>query len=143
MRKILLIFLVILGLYGCARQEERPLAVVCQIGVVYEQENLLIQKTFTGSDKMHQILNRLRLLGQKVTPDCDPEGLPGRGSSITLTRNDGSQQIWRTKAGRFILRVPGPWQQAEAEQIELLESLIRTLPGDGPDTVVPILQEPG
>lgn len=143
MGKILPIILAIILLFGCSREPEKPVAVVSQIAVTYEQENLLVQKTFTGSDKMHQILNRLRLLGQKFTPDCNPEELPGRGSAITLTRSDGSQQIWRTKGGRFILQAPGPWQQVESERITLLEQLIRSLPGDGPDMVVPILQEGG
>lgn len=143
MGKVFLIILAMLLLVGCSREPEKPVAVVSQIAVTYEQENLLVQKTFTGSDKMHQILNRLRLMGQKFTPDCNPEELPGRGSAITLTRSDGTQQIWRIKGGRFILQAPGPWQQVEAERIGLLENLIRSLPGDGPDMVVPILREAG
>lgn len=143
MGKILPILLVVFGMFGCARQEEKPVTVVSQIAVTYEQENLLVQKTFTGPEKMHQILNHLRQLGQKFTPEFNPEELPGRGSAITLTRSDGTQQIWRTKGGRFVLRDAGLWQQADPERISLLESLIRTLPGDGPDTVVPILQDYG
>ena len=143
MGKFLPIALAVLLLFGCSRKPEKPVAVVSKIAVTYEQENLLVQKTFTGSDKMHQILNRLRLLGQRFTPEWNPEELPGRGSAITLTRSDGTQQIWRTKGGRFILQAPGPWQQVESERVGLLESLIRTLPGDGPDMVVPILQGSG
>lgn len=143
MRKIIPFLLTAFFLYACAQWPQPVVTVVNEIAVTYEQEGYLIQKCYTNSDKIHQILNELRQLGQRTTPSTDPDLLPGRGSSITLNRSDGSQQIWRTKADRFICRAPEPWQQADPQRIESLENLIRSLPSDRPETIVPILSKSG
>lgn len=122
---------------GCRKQTQQTTAVVSQIAVTYEQEGALTQKVYTSSEKMRLILNALRQLGQKTSPSIDPAQATGQSYCITLTRSDGSQQIYRTKADRFILRDPGPWQQADPERIGELNQLLRSLPGDSQDTIIP------
>lgn len=119
---------------GCRRREPvvQNWTVVSQISVTSELGDSLTRQIYNDSDKMRRILNALRQLGQKSTPEVDPDRLPLRSFSITLTHTDGSQQTYCTKGDRYIRQDPGPWQEADPKMVEELNLLLQTLPGDEP-----------
>lgn len=118
---------------GCfGRKQEASWPVVCQITVTCEHQGDLTRQIYTSEEKMRQILNRLRDLGQKFTPDADPDVLLAPTYSITLTHTDGSQQIYQTKADRYVRISHQPWQQADPKRISKLLLLLQNLPGDDP-----------
>ena len=118
---------------GCFGQKQSAgWPVVCQVTVTCERQGNLTRQVYTSEEKMRQILNQLRNLGQKFTPDTDPESLQAPSYSITVTNTDGSQRIYQTKADRYIRICQDPWQQADAKRISELHLLLDNLPGDDP-----------
>lgn len=119
---------------GCGRRRnpaEESWPVVSMITVAAIPEDHQPHRVYTDQGKMRQILNSLRTLGQKTTPEDDPEELPLQGHTITLFYTDGTQKNYHTKGGRYIRLLPGPWQQADSKQVSQLDALLRTLPADG------------
>lgn len=123
------------SLCGCMHQSGRKptiknWTVVSQITVTCENGSNISRKIYNDPQKMRQILNALRDLGQKFKPDADPESLPLRSYCITLTHTDGSQRIYRTKGDRYIRQCREPWQQADPEKVSELNLLLQNLSGD-------------
>lgn len=119
---------------GCGRRRnpaEEDWPVVSMITVTSHPEGQERHLVYTNQDKMRQILNGLRTLGQKTSPDVNPDDLPLQGHTIAFAYTDGSQRIYQTKGGRYIRRVPGPWQQADPKKVTELDTLLQTLPADG------------
>lgn len=104
---------------------------VSKISVGAIPEDHQPHRVYTNQSKMRQILNSLRTLGQKTTPELDPEELPLQGHTITLFYTNGTQKIYHTKGGRYIRNLPTPWQQADSEKVSQLDALLRSLPADG------------
>lgn len=119
---------------GCffRRPPNKGWPVVSQITVTCEQSGTLTRQIYTSEAKMRQILNCLRDLGQKFTPEIDPNKITARTYSITLIHTDGSQRIYQTKADRYIRICRDEWQQADPEKISKLHLLLQGLPGDDP-----------
>ena len=125
----------LLSFSGCLHQSGRQPAidnwkVVSQITVTCENQGQVTRRVYTDQGKMRQILNALRELGQKFTPETDPEALPLRTYCLTLTHTDGTQRIYCTKGDRYIRRCREPWQQADPEKVSELNFLLQSLPGD-------------
>lgn len=128
-------FLILAALLLCAAcrpriTNDKGWPVVREITVTCEQGGNVTRQVYTTQWKMREILNCIRSLGQKFTPFTDPDALPGRIYSITLTHTDGSQRIYQTKADCYIRTCRDPWQQADPQKISDLHLLLQSLPGD-------------
>lgn len=133
-KRIVAICMIMTLCSGCGRRRnpaEESWPVVSMITVAAIPEDYQPHRVYTDQSKMRQILNSLRTLGQKTTPENDPEELPLQGHTITLFYTDGTQKIYRTKGSRYIRILPGPWQQADSKQVSQLDALLRSLPADG------------
>ena len=123
---------IMLFFVGCSlhRTEDMGWPVVSQITVTCDRSGHVTQQIYTSQDKMRQILNQLRTLGQQFTPPIDPEALSARTYSIAVSFTDGSQRLYQTKSDRYIRIDQNPWQQADPKRIEDLNQLLQNLPGD-------------
>ena len=134
MKKLGFIFLFLPLLCACHQKapEKAPVAVVTEITVTREEQGTVTRQIYTNPEKLRQILTAIRQLGQKFNPSVDPETLPQASFHILLHRSDGSDQIYRTKADRYIRFDHQPWQQTDSESLTHLTELLRHLPGDIP-----------
>ena len=128
-----LIIVLTLCLSGCFHRTHTEIEnwrVVSEITVTCENEGQVTRRIYTSQDKMKRIMHALRDLGQKFTPDVDPETLNIRTYCITLTHTDGSQRIYCTKGDRYIRQCRDKWQEADPEKVSELNLLLQGLPGD-------------
>lgn len=134
-RKIAVLVLFLLLCTGCGRAAEKApsVGVVSEITVTREHRGMVTRQIYTEPHKLQQILNALRQVGQRFTPDTDPETLPLSSFHITLHRTDGIEHIYRTKADRYIRYNRQPWQETDPESLSRLTELLQNLPGDVPE----------
>lgn len=130
---VLLLFLLLLSGCGHGRQPVSSVGVVSEITVTHEQQGMVTRQIYTDPDKLRRILNAIRNLGQKFNPTTDPETLPLTSFHIILRRTDGTEQIYRTKADRYIRIDHEPWQQTDPESLTHLTQLLQNLSGDIPE----------
>lgn len=130
---VLLLFFLLLSGCGHRRQPASSVRVVSEITVTHEQQGLVTRQIYTDPDKLRRILNAIRNLGQKFNPTTDPETLPLTSFHIILRRTDGTEQIYRTKADRYIRIDHEPWQQTDPESLTQLTQLLQNLSGDIPE----------
>ena len=131
MRRWLILILLGAMLTGCQMQKGSGESVgrpVIQQIVVTTQQGI---KNFTNEEKMQEILHKIRRLGQKFTPEVDPESLPGTVVSVELLRSDGTRVVYAIKNDRFVRQGSQPWQQGESRRILALRLLLEELPADG------------
>ena len=123
----------ILVLSGCSSGKQKPShPVVSQIAVTTETDGTATYKVYTTQAKMRQILDRLRVLGQKFTPFADPDTLTAPIYHIRIDMTDGGYRSYLVKPTCYIRTGQDPWQQADSEQIQKLLHLLQTLPPDAP-----------
>ena len=130
MRKWVIFALAAIMLSGCQMQHGKDESLgrpVIQKIVVTEEQRI---KTFTSEEKMQTILHKIRRLGQKFTPDVDPEGQPGELVCIELYRSDGTGERYMLKGDRFIRKGDQPWQQTESRLLLRLIGVLEELPPD-------------
>lgn len=132
-KKILALLLAFSMLSGChQKREPEDWRVVTQITVTCEDQCTLTRRTYFREEKMRPILNALRQLGQRFTPETDPETIIARTWCIALIHSDGSQRFYRIKGDRYIQENRDSWQQGEPEKLKDLGLLIQQLPSDDP-----------
>jgi hypothetical protein len=131
MRRWWILIAAVMMLSGCQMQKGgvetvgRP--VVCKITVTDEQG----VKIYTNEKKMQEILHKFRRLGQKFTPETDPESQPGEIVFVELFRSNGTLERYSIKGDRFLRKGNQPWQQTESRPLQKLMGLLETLPPDG------------
>ena len=131
MKKWLCAILVVAVLVGCTPKSSAPATiVVSSIFVSYPDNGVQIRHRYTTQHKMRQILNHIRLLGQKYTPILDPDTLRSTVFEIRLSFSDGSQRIYHTRSDRYIRTNNGPWQQTDPQRLQALNELLLSLPED-------------
>lgn len=131
MKKWFCVVLAVAVLAGCAAQSPTPgSAVVSQITVSYAENGIHVLHHYTAQHKMSQILNHIRLLGQKYTPSIDPDTLRTTVFEVQLSFSDGSLRVYHTRADRYIRINDGPWQQTDPQRLQALNELFLTLPPD-------------
>lgn len=130
MRRWLLFILLAVMLSGCQMQKGSGVSVgrpVIQKIVVTGEMGI---KVFTNEGKMQEILHKIRRLGQKFTPEVDPEIQPGEPIFIVLYRSDGTEEQYTVKGDRFIRKGHQPWQQTESRLLLKLIGALETIPSD-------------
>ncbi len=132
-KKILcLAALVMLTLLGCgAKQPPKPPRVVTSISVMCSNSAVLQRRYYNTDEKMQLILQKIRGIGLRDTPDTDPEGIIGRTLHITITFSDGTQKIYSQKNDRYFREGNGPWTQVDATLGAQLYLTILQTPGNG------------
>ena len=127
-------FMCTLILCGCGRKaaEPTPVRVVTQITVTRHAGGEVTRQIYTDPEKLHKILTAIRQLGQKFTPSTDPTALPQESFHIQLHQTDGTTQLYRTKADRYIRQDHHPWQETDPKTLTQLTDLLRNLTGDTP-----------
>ena len=131
MKRWLCAFIVAAVLSGCAARAQTPAtAVVSRISVSYQENGHSVLHHYTSQYKMRQILNHIRLLGQKYTPIIDVDTLRSTIYEIQLSFSDGSQRIYHTRSDRYIRTNHGPWQQTDPKRLQSLNELLLQLAPD-------------
>ena len=120
---------------GCTRRHtlndaDSYLRIVVRVDVVDNTGNNMPQKTYTHQEKMEAILNYLRLIKQRGPADSDPEQFVGESYTITLHLSDGSKQVYRQHANRFLSKDSQPWRNIDPEHAGYLYPLLLAMPSD-------------
>lgn len=136
-------FAVVLLLCGCRKEEIVPHRVVTRIDVTCQAFDTYIHRSYTDSEKMQMILFHIRSIGQKHTPDVDPEALDSPTICITLRFSDGSTKIYRQKDNRFWQEDTQPWKKIGPENASGLWQTILTTPGDAEPDRAAAIPPPG
>lgn len=127
---IMLLILVILGsCCGCLRKNT-GVRVVKQISVQWVENGTAVHRVHQSPEKMHLILNKFRTLGQRFSPDLDPEALQSPTVTMTVFYSDESQRSYQIKADRYVRFGTAPWQQADPKRVNALRLLLLSLPED-------------
>ena len=79
---------------------------------------------------MEYVLLYLRLLEPTGKPETDPDALADAVFEINVTLSDGSRQVYRQKAHRYLSLNGGPWKTIDPEQAAGLYRLIAKVPSD-------------
>ncbi len=130
MRRWQIVILLAVVLSGCQMQKGSGVSVgrpVIQKIVVTNEQGV---KIFTNEGKMQQILHKIRRLGQKFTPEVDPEIQPGEPIFIEMYRSDGTEERYTVKGDCFIRKGNQPWQQTESRLLMRLIGALEALPPD-------------
>lgn len=111
----------IFGLWQHFHRQDPGLRLVSAIEVEYGPT----RQVYHDSEQMSLILNRLRSLGQRYSPDLDPEALSGPTVSIRLIYSDGTWLEHQIKPDRYVRTGQAKWQQADPKQIQSLMLLLK------------------
>ncbi len=135
-KRLLLAMIVclLLPLGGCSRRSvtdiRRPLRVVTQIDIVFENGPLFCRRHYSDNGKMTQVLNYLRRIDPYGTPQEDPDSAGGSLFQIRLTYSDGSHKLYQQRSDRFLRQDDGPWKIIDPRKAESLSLLLGRLDSD-------------
>ena len=132
---LLLILCPLCFLSGCTRRHtlndaDSYLRLVVRVDVVGNTGSNILEKTYTHQEKIEAILNYLRLIKQRGPADSDPEQFLGESYTITLHLSDGSKQVYRQHANRFLSKDSRPWRNIDPEHAGFLYPLLQAMPSD-------------
>ena len=129
--KLLPALLLLVGLLGCmARPKPKPPRIVTQIHVICDGCASLSRKYFHTDEKMQLILQQIRSIGIRDTPEEDPEAWKARTIQISLIFSDGSRKLYTLKSDRYFREDSGAWKQIDPEQARNLYLAILLTPSD-------------
>lgn len=129
-RLVALLLILILLMAGCRKEDIAAHRVVTRIDVVCEAFDTYIRRCYTQEEKMQVILFHIRNIGQRFTPEVDPDTLDTPTISITVHFSDGSQKIYQQKDNRFWKEDTLPWKKINMENASGLWQTILMTPGD-------------
>lgn len=128
---VLLFFTVIFA--GCVKQQTAPLPgyrIAKQIDIYCRQENFVIHRHYTDSNKMEAVLAYLRLLKPIGKPAVDPNSAEGDLYEITVTLLDGRKNTYLQKAHRYFSKDAVNWKNIDSRKAAELYRLMQYLPSD-------------
>lgn len=141
MRKIQYCFLFLLILTfllaGSAREQVReqpswPL-LVTQIRVEGFDGAEPLSRLYVQPEKTGTMLNYLRWLKRRGTPDTDPEQLDGSRFDIFLYYSNGQIRVYRQRGDLYLSKHFRPWEKIDPEQSRYLLPILQAMPSDEED----------
>jgi len=134
----LCLVLSVLFLGGCQHRPPEPapapLRLVTSIHIAcYRQENLLLTRQYTQTEKIRSVLDYLRFLFPSGSYPEVSASLEDPYFKITLFCSDGSQKQYWQLADRYLKEGTNPWQTIDPEKALLLQQLLDALDSDTED----------
>lgn len=127
---VIICLLILAGCSGNVGAQSTGPRVVTSIEVTGTTGQQHLQILYTNQAKMGVILNYLHLLRQRGQAYTDPEQIAGDSFKITLFLSDGTQQIYRQHADRFLSKDNAPWHYVRQEHAEYLRRILEAMPSD-------------
>jgi hypothetical protein len=103
---------------------------VTQIRVEGYDGNEPLSRLYIQPEKTGTMLNYLRWLRRRGTPDTDPEQLDGSRFDITLYYSNGQIRVYRQRSGLYFSKHFRPWEKIDPEQSQYLLPILRAMPSD-------------
>ncbi len=130
MKKMVILLLLPLVLWGCkARAEEPAYRVVTGVEVRYEREDGILIRTYEKPASIRSILTFLRIL-QPFGP-VQPTEPQNSTCRITLHHSHGEDTVYLLQGQRYLQKDNGDWENVNASRASLLYPLLLLLPSDG------------
>ena len=133
-RKVFPVFLLLMALLsGCDREVVPPqVRVVTRVDVVCngERGEEMLRRQYIQQEKMHAVLNYLRLLDCRDMWDIDPERVQGNAYQITVHFSEGVPNVYYQRCERFLSKNRRPWEKIDSEQVGPLYPILRDIPTD-------------
>ncbi len=120
-------------LTGCTRIDQSAAGspkVVTGISVSFQGERLHLERQYSDSEKMRDLLNYLRCL--EIYGPVEPETeipQPNRGT-ITIRFSDGSTKHYEQQGDQYLRQDNGSWHYVNPEQARELPLLLTLLESD-------------
>jgi len=130
--KILVVFLAVLLFSGC-RQAKPPAPaarVVTRIDISCRHGNDTILRSYTQPEKLRHILYYMRLQDRRGYADTNPERVMGDVFLADIHLSDGSRQVYRQRADRYISLNSRRWRMIPTQQGKRFYYLLWAIPGD-------------
>ena len=137
-RKFFSIVVFTLLLSGCNGKPPQAPNLVTGIHVAGVHQDAPLEIFYSDPRKMEAILYYLRSLEDLGAPDTDPERIMGDRFKITVSFTDGSQNIYRQQADRFLSYNSHPWQKVDPRKAGLLYPLLCGMEADHSSGVSPV-----
>ena len=126
--KMLMLTLCVL-LCGCSHRQPQS-RLVTGIHVQAQQQQVILDRTYTDPEKMEAVLYYLRALEQRQPVSNDPERYAGRQDRIELTYSDGTTRQIFQRCDQFLSEDLGPWQTVDRKKAAFLYPLLKSIPSD-------------
>lgn len=111
-RRLAIVFiLILLCCGGCGKQpQEQTVRVVTAIEIIGTRDGRLLQRSFTGSQDMHRILQYLRKLDPYTPTELSPDSFRTDAYQIILRYSDGNHAVYRQIYDRYFQIPDGSWR---------------------------------
>lgn len=129
MKKLVILLIFPLLLWGCKAREEPTFRVVTGVEVRYEREDGILIRSYEKPASIQSILTFLRILQPfgPVNPDADADS----SCRITLHHSAGEDTVYLLRGQRYLQKNNGDWENVNASRASLLYPLLLLLPSDG------------
>lgn len=128
--KFSILFLCVIFLWGCQPKKPQSPRLVTMIRVSGVHQDIPLDVIYTQPQKMETLLYYLRSLEELGQAETDPERIMGDRFQITVSYSDGTRQIYRQRADRFLSRNDRPWKNVDPQKASLLYPLLMSMPAD-------------
>lgn len=129
-RKICTVIALCFALCGCQKDVPQKPRLVTGVHISGIHQDAPVDVFYSQPEKMETILYYLRTLEDLGKPDTDPERIKGDRFKISLQYSDGSHQLYRQQADRFLSRNDHPWYKVDPRKASLLYPLLQSMAAD-------------
>lgn len=130
MKRIGIIFLLVVLLTGCGKKEEPSIhRVVTGVQVEYNRGDDTIYRTYSKPTSVQSVLTYLRIL-RPYGPTV-PKGEYDSTCRITLHYSHGPDSVYVQQGNSYLCRDGGDWQNIDDARASLLYPMLLLLPSDG------------